>query len=67
MQVLSQGYCGRTLVCTQCYSLLAFNEKDIYDKKYVYCPLCKCKNEIPLVVDVEARPAIEKKNEEEKK
>ena len=61
MQVLSNGWCGRILVCAQCYSLLAFNEKDIYDKKYVYCPLCKNKNEIPLVVNVTARPAIEKK------
>lgn len=67
MTILSQGYCGRTLVCAQCYSLLAFNEKDIYDKKYIYCPLCKYKNEIPLVVDVEARPAIVKKDSDEQK
>ena len=61
MTVLSQGYPGRTLICTQCYSLLAFNDKDIYENKYVYCPICKTKNEIPLIVDVQARPAITKK------
>ena len=61
MQVLSNGYCGRTLICAQCYSLLAYNDKDIYDKKYVYCPICKEKNEV-FVVDVEARPAIMKKD-----
>ena len=41
MQVLSKGYVGRTLVCSKCYALLAYNEADIYGENLVYCPLCK--------------------------
>lgn len=55
MQVLSDRYCGLTLVCKQCYALLAYDSKDIYDKKYVYCPLCKYKNEIIPIIDVEVK------------
>ena len=55
MQVLSDKFCGLTLVCKQCYALLAYNKKDIYENKYIYCPLCKCKNEIQPIIEVEIK------------
>lgn len=46
MQVLSQKYPGRTLICDQCNALLAYNNSDVYGANIVYCPLCHHANEI---------------------
>ena len=61
MTILSKGYPGFTLVCEQCNSLLAYNSKDVYEGKYVYCAVCKHKNEVPTIIDAKI---VEKKNEQ---
>ena len=45
MTILSQTYPGFILVCKECHALLGYTSKDIYQGKFVYCPLCKYKNE----------------------
>lgn len=43
MQILSEIFPGRILICSECGCLFSYNEKDIYGSD-VYCPLCKQKN-----------------------
>ena len=63
MKVLSPTYPGITLICENCYCLLAIDpHKDIYENKYIYCPLCNAKNEVGIH-EVEWRPAVENKIE----
>lgn len=48
MTVLSQLYPGITVQCA-CGALLAIDpHKDLYEDKYVYCPICKVKIELPI-------------------
>lgn len=42
MIVLSTQYPGITIQCPNCSALLAIDpHKDIYENKYVYCPICR--------------------------
>lgn len=43
MKVLSKTFCGSIIECTECHAILAYGPTDIYQNKYVYCPLCKTK------------------------
>ena len=49
VSVISNGFPGLTLICRGCRSLLAYTPSDVYEKKWVYCPLCKEKNEVNIV------------------
>lgn len=61
MMVLSQHYPGITVQCN-CGALLGIDpHKDIYDNKYVYCPICKEKVELQLH-DTEWKYSVEKNN-----
>ena len=46
MNVLSNKFIGRILICENCSALLQYNEGDIYGTNLVYCPLCKFCNTI---------------------
>ena len=41
MEVLSERFPGRILICQQCGALLAYKEGDVYGGNMVYCPVCK--------------------------
>lgn len=43
MIVLSQKFVGTPIECPNCYALLAYKLNDVYQNKYVYCPLCRTK------------------------
>lgn len=43
MRVLSQKPIAMTHECQECHAFLAFNIEDIYENKYIYCPICKTK------------------------
>lgn len=51
MFVLSQKYPGLIAICPQCGALLAYTVEDIYENKYIYCPLCKEKIETKVVLE----------------
>lgn len=40
-------------VCEGCGALLGYSAKDMYEKKYVYCTICKHKNEVPEIVEAQ--------------
>lgn len=47
MEILSNKYPGRLIICTNCGAVLAnIQESDIYAENIVYCPLCKAANSI---------------------
>ena len=49
MTVLSQRYPGITTKCTNCVALLGIDpHQDIYENRYVYCPICKEKLELQI-------------------
>lgn len=43
MQILSTKYIGFVKICDTCGALLAYKPTDIYEGKYIYCPICKSK------------------------
>ena len=45
MTLLAKKFCGSITHC-QCGAILAYNAKDIYGDKYIYCPICKSKIEV---------------------
>lgn len=53
MVILSDKFPGLTRVCDGCGALLGYSTKDMYEKKYVYCTICKHKNEVPEIVDAQ--------------
>ena len=52
MTVYSKSYPGLLHICKSCYALLGYSAADIYEKKYIYCPLCKEKNEVKPIQEV---------------
>ena len=53
MTILSQNFPGFMRVCDECGTLLGYSAKDMYEKKYVYCTICKHKNEVPEIVEAQ--------------
>lgn len=53
MTILSNKFPGLTCVCDGCGALLSYAEKDMYEKKYIYCTICKHKNEVPEIVEAQ--------------
>lgn len=53
MTILSNKFPGFTRVCDGCGALLSYAAKDIYEKKYIYCSVCKHKNEVPEIVEAQ--------------
>ena len=47
MKVLAQRY-GLLLVCQNCHTLLSYKAVDVYEGKYVYCPVCNEKNRVNI-------------------
>ena len=45
MKVLSQKPIACIQECINCHCILGYNLTDIYENKYIYCPLCKTKQE----------------------
>ena len=43
MIVLSKKCVGLIQECPTCGAVLAYLPEDIYENKYLYCPLCKTK------------------------
>lgn len=60
MTILSKTFPGLTRVCDECGALLGYNAKDMYEKKYIYCIICKYKNEVPPIIEAQV---IEMKKE----
>ena len=40
MEVICPRFLGRIVVCSSCGSLLAYDDKDVYNST-IYCALCK--------------------------
>ena len=43
MRVLSKKPVACLKECQECHAILAFGLEDIYENKYIYCPLCRTK------------------------
>ena len=43
MEVLATKAPGLIHICSNCRALLGFTTGDIYQSRYIYCPLCKSK------------------------
>lgn len=50
MKVLSEKYPGALMICPGCQALLGYGPADIYEDKFIYCPICKEK--IPTLMDL---------------
>ena len=48
MTVLSKKFPGFLKVCEECGAVLAYVPADIYENRFIYCPICRYKMEIPL-------------------
>ena len=53
MTILSKTFPGFMRVCDECGALLSYAAKDMYEKKYIYCSICKHKNEVPEIVEAQ--------------
>lgn len=54
VEVITQKYPGFVVICEGCGRLLAYKREDMYEGKFVYCPICKYKNEVrPIVGGIE--------------
>lgn len=53
MIILSKTFPGFMRVCDECGTLLSYAAKDMYEKKYIYCSVCKHKNEVPEIVEAQ--------------
>lgn len=53
MTILSKTFPGLMRICDGCGALLGYDAKDIYEKKYIYCSVCKHKNEVPEIIDAQ--------------
>lgn len=51
MMVVSPKFIGNLHVCEKCGAMLKISPEDIYEQKYIYCPVCKEKQESSLVLD----------------
>lgn len=63
MEVVSQKHLGLLHSCISCGALLRYNAGDTYDG-YIYCPLCKTKQECALQVNYDGVVRAEVKEEE---
>ena len=45
MKVICQQPLASIHTCVECGALLYYGREDIYENKYIYCPLCKTKQE----------------------
>ena len=43
MIVLSKKCIGKIQECPECGAVLGYDVGDIYENKYLYCPVCKAK------------------------
>lgn len=50
IQVIAPKCCGLVHICDYCGCIFKYEASDVYDKKYVYCPICKEKQEAALQV-----------------
>ncbi len=48
MRTLSEVFAGLVRVCDKCGAVLAYGAHDVYENKYIYCPVCRAKLEVPL-------------------
>ena len=48
MMVLTKTYPGFIHICSNCGALLQFNAADIYENKWIYCPICRSKEDCQL-------------------
>ena len=48
MQILAKRTPAMMLSCPECRVLFAYNFGDIYQNKYVYCPVCRTKITTPI-------------------
>lgn len=51
MQVLAQNSPALLTVCENCNALLAYQINDVYEGHFIYCPVCRYKNEVRLRLD----------------
>ena len=48
MKILSPVFPGSIHFCIECHALLAYTPQDIYENHFIYCPLCKTKQECAM-------------------
>lgn len=54
MKILSRSFPGSLQLCPECQALLAFMPTDIYENKYIYCPICRTKIETNMDLSYDA-------------
>lgn len=59
MEVISAKYLGLLHVCAYCGALLRYGPQDVYEGHYLYCPVCKEKQECALQKDYDGAPTQE--------
>lgn len=48
MTVLSVKFPGSIHICENCGAVLAYHATDVYENHYIYCPVCKLKQQCEL-------------------
>ena len=47
-------------MCSNCYALLTYSTNDIYEKHFIYCPVCKSKEQVLFELDYDGVVKSEK-------
>lgn len=64
IQVICPKCVGLIHSCTWCGAIFKYEMEDVYEKKYIYCPICKEKQECAL--QIKYNGIIKEKDEKEK-
>ena len=48
MKILSPTYPGSIFICSDCNCLFSYNQNDIYENQFVYCPVCHIRQRVNL-------------------
>ena len=62
MKILSPTYPGSILICSDCGCLFAYNQSDLYENQFVYCPVCHIRQRANLNLNYEGEVKNESKS-----
>lgn len=65
MKILSPTYPGSIFICQDCNCLFSYNQQDIQENHFVYCPVCHIRQRVPLDLSYEGEVKNDSKTKTE--